>query len=100
MLDEQAAHVAHVVRETDLRQAQVVEVTAEGEAGWLQTIRDTALNNLAFRQDCTPGYYNGEGHAGEGKGLFDNLYGPGSDAFFALAKQWRDEGELKGLEMR
>jgi cyclohexanone monooxygenase len=100
MLDEQATHVAHVVREADLRQAQVVEVTPEGEAGWLQTIRDTALNNLAFRQDCTPGYYNGEGHAGEGKGLFDNLYGPGSDAFFALAKQWRDEGELKGLELR
>ncbi|MBX3485706.1 NAD(P)/FAD-dependent oxidoreductase [Phenylobacterium sp.] len=100
MLDEQATHVAHVVRETDLRQAQVVEVTAEGEAGWLQTIRDTALNNLAFRQDCTPGYYNGEGHAGEGKGLFDNLYGPGSDAFFALARKWRDEGELKGLELR
>jgi cyclohexanone monooxygenase len=59
-----------------------------------------ALNNLAFRQDCTPGYYNGEGKAGEGQGLFDGLYGPGSDAFFALAKQWRERGDLAGLEVR
>ena len=33
-------------------------------------------------------------------GLFDNLYGPGSDAFFALIQQWRDEGALKGLNVR
>jgi hypothetical protein len=29
------------------------------------------------------------GRAGKGQGLFDNLYGPGSDAFFALMKAWR-----------
>ena len=100
MLDEQAGHVAHVVREADLRQAKSVEPTAEAEAAWRQTIRDTALNNLKFRQDCTPGYYNGEGRAGQGMGLFDGIYGLGSDAFFALIRGWRDEGELAGLEVR
>jgi cyclohexanone monooxygenase len=100
MLDEQARHVAHVVHEADLRQAKSVEPSAEAETAWRQTIRDNALNNLKFRQDCTPGYYNGEGHAGEGMGLFDGLYGPGSDAFFALLRQWRDDGQLAGLEVR
>jgi cyclohexanone monooxygenase len=99
MLDEQARHVAEVVRQAGLRQAQKVEPSTEAEAAWVQTIRDNALQNLQFRSDCTPGYYNGEGRAGQGAGLFDGLYGPGSDAFFALAKAWREEGELKGLEV-
>jgi cyclohexanone monooxygenase len=100
MLDEQARHVAHVVAEADLRQAKSVEPTAEAEAAWCQTIRDSALNNLKFRQDCTPGYYNGEGRAGQGMGLFDGLYGPGSDAFFALIRGWREAGALEGLQVR
>ena len=65
-----------------------------------ETIRATAIDNLAFRQACTPGYYNGEGRAGEGQGIFDGLYGPGSDAFFALMKTWREAGDMRGLEVR
>jgi cyclohexanone monooxygenase len=99
MLDEQARHVAEVVRQANLHQAQKVEPTAEAEAGWVETIRRNALQNLQFRADCTPGYYNGEGRAGDGAGLFDGLYGPGSDAFFKLARDWRDEGKMAGLEM-
>jgi cation diffusion facilitator CzcD-associated flavoprotein CzcO len=100
MLEEQARHVAEVVREAGLRGARVIEPTAEAEAGWGDTIVKTAMNNLMFRQDCTPGYYNGEGTAGQGFGLFDNLYGPGSDAFFSLARSWREAGTLEGLELR
>jgi cyclohexanone monooxygenase len=88
------------VRQAGLRQAQAVEPPAEGEAGWCAAIRTMALDNLKFRQDCTPGYYNGEGRAGAGEGLFDNLYGPGSDAFFALLSQWREAGTMEGLELR
>ncbi|HEX7946494.1 MAG TPA: NAD(P)/FAD-dependent oxidoreductase [Phenylobacterium sp.] len=100
MLEEQARHVAEVVKAAGERQAAVVEPTPEAVQEWGDTIRKNALNNLAFRQDCTPGYYNGEGKAGEGQGLFDGLYGPGSDAFFALAKSWRERGDLAGLEVR
>jgi len=97
MLDEQARHVAEVVRQANLRQAKTVEPTPEGEAEWVQTIHDNALQNLKFRGDCTPGYYNGEGRPGEGAGLFDGLYGPGSVAFFQLVEAWRAEGNLEGL---
>jgi hypothetical protein len=100
MLDEQACHVAHVVKAASEQQAQMVEPTLEAESGWLETIRATAIDTLAFRQACTPGYYNGEGRAGEGQGLFDNLYGPGSDAFFALMKAWREAGDMCGLQVR
>ena len=100
MLDEQARHVADVVKAASEQQAQMVEPTREAESGWLETIRATAIDNLAFRQACTPGYYNGEGRAGEGQGLFDGLYGPGSDAFFTLMKAWREAGDMRGLEVR
>jgi cyclohexanone monooxygenase len=96
LLDEQAHHIAHVVREAELRQAQTIEPTPEAEAGWVQTIVDTARLNLEFRQACTPGYYNGEGRASAADGLFAGLYGPGPVAFFALVNAWR-EGGMEGL---
>ena len=99
LLKEQAAHIAHVIGETELRQARAVEPTPEAEAGWVQTVRDTARLNLEFRQACTPGYYNGEGRAGAEDGLFANLYGPGPVKFFELIREWRDGG-MEGLEIR
>jgi cation diffusion facilitator CzcD-associated flavoprotein CzcO len=99
LLDEQAHHVAHVVKEAQLRQAQTIEPTPEAEAGWVQTIVDTARLNLEFRQACTPGYYNGEGRAAASDGLFAGLYGPGPVAFFALVNAWR-EGGMEGLAIQ
>ena len=97
MLDEQASHVAAVVKRANLQQAGRIEPTAEAEQGWQETIRANALQNIQFRNDCTPGYYNGEGKAGEGQGLFDGLYGPGSDAFFEVARRWREDEDMAGL---
>jgi cation diffusion facilitator CzcD-associated flavoprotein CzcO len=97
MLDEQSRHIVEVVAEAKLRQAQAFEPTAEAEAGWVQEIKDKAIANLQFRIDCTPGYYNGEGRAGDGAGIFDGLYGPGPVAFFELIKTWRKDGKMEGL---
>jgi cation diffusion facilitator CzcD-associated flavoprotein CzcO len=98
LLEEQAQHIAEVIGQARLRQAAVVEPTAEAEAGWVKTIHDNARANLEFRIACTPGYYNGEGRAGDGAGLFDGLYGPGSLKFFDLIRQWREEG-MDGLRI-
>jgi cyclohexanone monooxygenase len=100
MLDEQSRHIAEVVRHASERQAQIIEPTAEAEAGWVQTIIDKSIYDLKFRTECTPGYYNGEGRAGEGKGLFDGLYGPGPVAFHKLVNDWRADGRMDGLEIR
>jgi cyclohexanone monooxygenase len=96
LLEEQAQHIAEVIGAASLRQASAIEPTAAAEAGWVQTIHDNARANLDFRIACTPGYYNGEGHAGDGAGLFDGLYGPGSPKFFDLIRAWREEG-MEGL---
>jgi len=98
LLEEQARYIADVIGEARLRQASVVEPTAEAEAGWVQTIKDNARANLDFRIACTPGYYNGEGRAGDGAGLFDGLYGPGPIKFFDLIRRWREDG-MDGLSI-
>jgi cyclohexanone monooxygenase len=98
MLEEQANHIAEVVSRANLHQAQKVEPTPEAETKWVDTIRRSALPNLQFRQDCTPGYYNGEGRAGQGEGLLDELYGPGSVAFFELTRDWRTKENMPGLD--
>ena len=98
LLDEQSRYIADVIGEANLRQAATVEPTAEAEAGWVQTIVDTARLNLEFRQACTPGYYNGEGRAGAEDGLFAGLYGPGPVKFFELIRNWR-AGGMEGLEI-
>ena len=98
ILDEQSRHIAGVVKEANERQAQRVEPTAEAESGWVKTITENSNFDINFRTSCTPGYYNGEGRAGEGKGLFDGLYGPGPVAFFELMQGWRESGG-PGLEI-
>ena len=99
MLDEQTRHVAEVVAEAKARQARRVEPTPDGEAGWVKTIRESPQMNIDFRKDCTPGYYNGEGKAGEGRGIFDELYGPGPVVFYDLVREWRAKGTFEGLEI-
>ncbi|MBI1209960.1 MAG: NAD(P)-binding protein [Alphaproteobacteria bacterium] len=98
MLDEQARYIADVVHHGEERQAQTIEPSAEAEAEWCETIQRNSIQNVHFQMDCTPGYYNGEGKPGQGRGFLDNLYGPGSVAFFELARNWREKEGMPGLE--
>ena len=97
MLDEQVRHIAEVIQQAEQRQAQVIEPTAEAEAEWVQTVRDTPNAGERFYMECTPGYYNGEGRQG-GLGLFSGLYGAGPVVFFDLVRDWRGSGGMKGLQ--
>ena len=98
MLDEQARYIADVVHHAEERQAQTIEPSAEAEAGWCDTIRRLSIQSVQFQMDCTPGYYNGEGKPGKGRGFLDNLYGPGAVAFFDLVRDWREKERMAGLE--
>ncbi len=97
MLDEQVQHVAALIQEASDRQARTIEPTVDGESGWVRTVRESPQANLQFRRDCTPGYYNGEGTAGSGAGIFEQLYGPGPVAFYDLVRDWRAAGTFDGL---
>ncbi|OBI17180.1 NAD(P)/FAD-dependent oxidoreductase [Mycobacterium sp. E2497] len=97
----QGEHIAYIISEALARGATTVEPTEAAQSRWCQTIRETAIDNSAFDSECTPGYYNNEGGGGD-EGIRSHLgepYGPGFYAFSDLLTEWRDRGDLDGLEL-
>ncbi|MGE0828453.1 MAG: monooxygenase, partial [Hyphomonadaceae bacterium] len=103
LLDEQAKHVAYIIRETRARGAQTVEAKPEDIDAFVEGIFNSPNNKaqLEFFKECTPGYYNGEGKATRTDELFlGGRYGDGPMAFFELLQSWRKDGAMKGVELR
>jgi cyclohexanone monooxygenase len=98
-LQEQAAHVAYMVGEARERGAGVLEPTAAAEAAYVEEVRSLARMGQRFYQECTPGYYNSEGAAHNRAGFFSDMYGAGPLRFFQLLAEWRDTGELPGINL-
>lgn len=96
MFEQQARHIAYIIKETVARGASTVEPSEEAQDQWCATVRETAVDNTNFQRECTPGYYNNEGeqqirsHLGE-------PYWPGFYALEDLLQAWRDTGEMRGL---
>jgi cation diffusion facilitator CzcD-associated flavoprotein CzcO len=99
-LNEQTKHVTHILREARRRGAGTVEATAEAEQAWLAEMRDKARLGLKFYAECTPGYYNSEGAAGNRNGFFSEMFGGGPVGFFQLLADWRADGRMTGVELR
>ena len=99
-LNEQAKHVAYILREARARGASTVETTFEAEQAWCDEVRDKARLGERFYRECTPGYYNNEGRLGNPNGFFAGMYGAGPVVFFELLDAWRSDGELAGVDLR
>ena len=98
VLDDQAQHVAYIIKQIMDRGASYAHPSEEAESEWVATIRKLAISNVAFQEACTPGYYNNEGDVAAQRGLGAESYAPGLNAFNRLLKEWRDNDELEGLE--
>jgi len=99
-LDEQARHLAYVLKTARDRKVQAFEASAAAEADWVATIHRLAGGHQEYYAQCTPGYYNNEGKGVAENGFLAGQYGGGSMAFFQLLADWRAQGELQGLELR
>ena len=99
LLAEQARHIAHVVENVLDRPGDTatVEVTAEAEQAWVDTVIEKARISLPFLESCTPGYYNNEGQP-EKRAAQNTSYGGGSIEYFGILADWRDDGGFPGLE--
>jgi cyclohexanone monooxygenase len=98
MFDDQARHIAYIIRQVKDRGAVAVEPTHEAEEAWVEVIRKVAILNRDFQNACTPGYYNNEGGERSG-GLNGQTYTPGINKFNKLLADWRERGDLDGLEL-
>ena len=98
MLDEQAKHLAHILRYAFDHDVLTIEADPDAEAAWVETIVKLSTVNQKFLEACTPGYYNNEGRPAE-RSLRNGSYGGGSVAFIALLEDWRVDGKFAGLEI-
>ena len=98
MFDDQAVHVAYIIEEVGKRGKKTIEVTEEAEQAWVdQIVALAGTGATAFLEECTPGYYNREGKGGAN--MQNSPYAPGINAFNDLLANWREQGDLDGMEL-
>jgi hypothetical protein len=97
---EAGSTIAAIVRHALDTSADQVEVTAEAEAEWVQLLEGSQRAFMGS-QECTPGYYNNEGHAiGRKERLNGSGFPEGPGAYFRYIAEWRANGRFEGLEFR
>ena len=70
----------------------------EAEAEWVDTIIRLGERTTGFAENCTPGYYNNEGQPGK-RSRQNSFFFGGPTEFIKILKDWRADGEMKGLEL-
>ena len=98
MLDDQTKHIAYIINQVMARQAKTVQPTLDGEEAWIEVVRKMAAGDGSFQVNCTPGYYNNEGITREAP-KNGGLYTLGVTAFNKLLAEWREKGDLEGMEL-
>ena len=98
MLDEQTAHIAHIIEGALKRGVRTIEASAKAEELWVNAIVRMGEGRRKVLEGCTPGYYNAEGRVSDE--LVRALpYGEGPIAFINLLKTWREQGDFEGLDV-
>ena len=98
MLQHQVEHIAYIIGEAMQRGATRVETSQEGQDAWVRTIRETSIDMTPLLRECTPGYQNNEGES-KVRSLLGDPFGPGFYVFDQLLADWRDKGDMDGLNL-
>ena len=98
MLDEVSTHIAHVIGALLARGCTRAEPSRQAEDDWVAEIVSSARMMKSFHENCTPSYYNNEGHP-DRSAVQNGHHGGGSPKYFEMLAGWRAEGEMAGLEI-
>jgi cyclohexanone monooxygenase len=98
-MDEQSKHLSYIIKHGLDHQIRALEPSEEAEENWVQTIIGLARGGLQFLEECTLGYYNNEGKPAERASAQNGPYGAGPNAYFQVIADWREAGDLEGLEL-
>ena len=96
-LTDSAKTVAAIVSHMADNGWATVEVTREAEDAWMEQLIPNPLM-ISFLGDCTPGYYNNEGHFDGRQFPLGGGYDKGAPAYFRYIDQWRRSGGFAGLQ--
>ncbi|MEE2679906.1 MAG: NAD(P)/FAD-dependent oxidoreductase [Myxococcota bacterium] len=100
LYNEQSRHVAYLIGHCLDNGLETLEPSETAEAEWVARIGEFANNSREFALTCTPGYYNNEGRPEAGPGWFGGTYAGSAPDFFRMLREWREQGEFRGLELR
>ena len=92
MNDEQARHVADLIKSLLDRGVQSFEVTDAAEQAWAGCMAQKARYTTEAALACTPGFYNNEGNPEGGTPLFVDGYGGGPLDYLDILAEWRRSG--------
>jgi cation diffusion facilitator CzcD-associated flavoprotein CzcO len=98
LLNEQAKHLAYIIKTGIDQGRRRIEATEAGEAGWVEQCLGKAGLAGEFFENCTPGYYNNEGKSSDVSAQ-NGFYGGSSIEFFQILESWRKDGRLEGMEL-
>lgn len=111
MLDVFSDHSAHMIKEAHKKaggsdKKVIIEPTAEAVEEWGMRIMMGATMFAALA-GCTPSYLNGEGAMdrltdpqAQMKAAKGAIWGNGVADYVNVIEQWRNEGQLRGLEVK
>jgi len=99
LIDLQATQIAYVVDQAFRRGLESLEVSAQAEAEWVDTILRRTEGKPIFAEGCTPSYYNDEGRQ-DSRRRQGTFFTGGPTEFAKILEDWRAEGRLAGLEGR
>lgn len=99
-LTESGRTIAAIVRHALDTGAAEVEVTAEAEQAWVELLLTHPGRGVIGSPDCTPGYYNNEGHDAGLRAKLNVGYPAGAAAYFTYLDGWRSSGDFEGLTFR
>ena len=101
-IDVQAGHVAYTITELGSRGVKAANVSIMAEERWIADQLETKGGGFVLGgspDTCTPGYYNQEGTTQRYRDVRRETYSKGVGAYMKLLRQWREDGELEGLEL-
>ena len=101
-IDVQAGHIAYTISQLINRGVKSANVSLDAEERWIADQLQASGSGIFLGgspDTCTPGYYNQEGTAKRYRNVKRETYGKGVGAYIKLLRQWRENGELHGLDL-
>lgn len=103
----QACHSAYIIASALDRGLAAVEPNKQAQDEYVRHFREVAIDITSLQRECTPSYYNNEGETRTGsdgrekyRHFLGETYGLGWTAFEQLLQDWRDDGNLAGLDLK
>jgi cyclohexanone monooxygenase len=88
----QAKRIRAIIDTVKQEGQQAIELNPEGEAEWLLAMTNAGNVNFKYFNECTPGYYNGEGDPDPRKGIYAENYSGPKTEFDKRVDGWIEDG--------